>query len=186
VPKFPKIHVPQHAPRIISTEEQRRILDAIPWERRGAFLVAATEALRVGEVRACDLDDFRDGRLRISKAVQGPRLDAPIRHTKNRSAEWREVWSEELLAWIAWRLQQATPERRLRGEVALFWNPTARNRAKRWTPDPRCAGRVCSVCAQADADPALAVGCSGSVRSSRCAARSDGEGVAPRLRAGVE
>jgi hypothetical protein len=98
--------------------------------------VAATEALRVGEVRACDLDDFRDGRLRISKAVQGPRLDAPIRHTKNRSAEWREVWSEELLAWIAWRLQQATPERRLRGEVALFWNPTARNRAKRWTPDP--------------------------------------------------
>jgi len=29
----------------------------------------------------------------------------------------------------------ATPEARLRGEVALFWNPTARNGPKRWAPD---------------------------------------------------
>jgi site-specific recombinase XerC len=133
---FPAIRVPEHAPIVIDMETQREILDAIPWERRGAFLAAATEALRVGEVRALDLDDYRDGRLHVHKAVQGPRLDAPIRHTKNRSAEWREVWSEDLLHWIAWRLQQATPEARLRGEVALFWNPTARNRARRWTPDP--------------------------------------------------
>jgi integrase len=39
------------------------------------------------------------------------------------------------MAWIEWRLAQATPEARLRGEIALFWNPTARNTAKRWTPD---------------------------------------------------
>ena len=64
-------------------------------------------------------------------------VDAPIAdHTKNDAGETREVWNSELLTWIEWRLQQATPERRLRGEVALFWNPTARNRAKRWTPDP--------------------------------------------------
>lgn len=33
-------------------------------------------------------------------------------------------------------MAQATPETRLRGEIALFWNPTARNLAKRWTPSP--------------------------------------------------
>ena len=39
------------------------------------------------------------------------------------------------MAWIQWRLEQANPQARLRGEIALFWNPTARNTAKRWTPD---------------------------------------------------
>ena len=34
-------------------------------------------------------------------------------------------------------MQQTTKEQRVRGEaIALFWNPTARNQAKRWTPDP--------------------------------------------------
>ena len=136
VPEFPPIEVPEHAPQLVDLDTQRRILEAIPWERRGAFLAAATEALRVGEIRAFDLDDYRDGRLRVAKAVQGPRIDAPIRHTKNRSAEWRDLWSDELLRWIEWRVAQATPETRLRGEVALFWNPTARNQARRWTPDP--------------------------------------------------
>ncbi len=115
-------------------EQQTAILEAIPWERRGAFLAAATEALRLGEIRACDLSDYHDGKLRVSKATQGPRLDAPVRHTKNRSAEWRELWHPELIRWIEWRLSKATPEARLRGEVALFWNPTARNREKRWNP----------------------------------------------------
>jgi len=45
------------------------------------------------------------------------------------------VWSPELKAWIEWRIAQATPEARLRGEIALFWNPTARNAPKRWAPD---------------------------------------------------
>jgi hypothetical protein len=134
VPEFPSIDVPEYAPETVDMEQQTAILEAIPWERRGAFLVAASEAVRVGEVRAFNLDDYRDGKLRVSKATQGPRLDAPVRHTKNRSAEWRELWHPELIRWIEWRLTQATPEARLRGEVALFWNPTARNREKRWNP----------------------------------------------------
>jgi hypothetical protein len=136
VPQFPTIDVPEYVPRIVSLEEQARILREIPWERRGAFLAAATEALRLSEIRACDLDDYRDGKLRVTKAVQGPRASAPIRHTKNRSGEWRELWNGELIRWIEWRLEQATAEARLRGEVALFRNPSARNPAKRWAPDP--------------------------------------------------
>jgi hypothetical protein len=117
-------------------DQQAKILELIPWERRGAFLVAATEALRLSEIRALDLDDYGDGRLRVARTIQGPRLDSPIVDwTKNDSAEWRELWFEPLREWIEWRIAQATPERRLKGEVALCWNPTARNAAKRWTPD---------------------------------------------------
>jgi len=93
--------------------------------------------MRPGEVRATNLDDYESGRVNVSQAVQGPRLNAPVRHTKNRSAGWREAWDEELREWIEWRGQQTPSEKRLRGtETALFWNPTARNPEKRWTPDP--------------------------------------------------
>jgi hypothetical protein len=60
---------------------------------------------------------LRDGQLRVTKAAQGPRADALIRHTKNRSAEWRELWNGELIRWIEWRLAQATAEARLRGDL---------------------------------------------------------------------
>jgi hypothetical protein len=145
VPEFPVIKIAEHAPRIISIDQQRLVLESIPWRKRGAFLVAATEALRMSEIRALDLDDYQDGQLEVSKAVQGPRVASPIRSTKTRSAEWRKLWSQDLIEWIEWRLEQATPESRLRGEIALFWNPAARNKAKRWTPDSmeRLWNRAC-------------------------------------------
>lgn len=137
MPRFPVIQVPRYIPTTLTLDQQAAILEAIPWERRGAFLVAASEALRLSEIRAVNLDDYQDGNLRVARSIQGPRLDAPlVDWTKNDSAEWRELWFEPLRDWIEWRLAQATPERRLRGEIALFWNPTARNTAKRWTPDP--------------------------------------------------
>lgn len=119
----------------IDTAAQDRVLQAIAWERRGAFLACAREALRPSEVRAADLVDFdpQKGTLRVDKTVQGARLDARIAHTKNRTARVKEVWDQQLREWLDWRLAQATPERRLRGEIALFPNPTARNSLKRWT-----------------------------------------------------
>jgi hypothetical protein len=136
VPEFPVIEVAKPTPtRIISMDEQARILAAIPWPRRGGFLAAAHECMRLSEVRACDLDDWDGNELVIDKAVQGPRRDAPIRTTKNKSAVRRRPWSDELRRWLAWRLEQATPASRLRGQHALFWNPSARSTAKRWTPD---------------------------------------------------
>ena len=133
VPTFPPIAVPEYAPRIISIEDQRRILDAIDWPRRGAFLAAATEALRVSEIRALSLDDWDGQHLVVARAVQGRKVDATIKHTKNRSAVRREPWDEEFRRWLDWRLVQATPAARLRGEVALCWNPEGDNGAKRWS-----------------------------------------------------
>jgi hypothetical protein len=137
-PEWPEIEVPEYLPRTITLDVQTRIIEAVPWPRRGAFLAAASESLRLGEVRALDLDDYLgNGRLRIAKAKQGPRADARVaEHTKNRTARERNLWNPELVRWIEWRLEHATPEARLRGEVALFWCPEARNQAKRWTPDP--------------------------------------------------
>jgi hypothetical protein len=71
VPKFPTIEVPDYAARIITLAQQVKILEAIPHERRGLFLCAATEALRVGELRALNLDDYRDGRLRVPVRSRG-------------------------------------------------------------------------------------------------------------------
>jgi hypothetical protein len=48
---FPAVEVPEHAPTIITMEQQAKVLDAIPYERRGLFLCAATEALRLAELR---------------------------------------------------------------------------------------------------------------------------------------
>ena len=114
------------------------MLHAIPWEPRGAFLVASWNLLRPRETRALDLDDFDASKpaIAIYKAVQGPRPDAPVGTTKNRTQSRREVWDDELLQWLAWRLEQATPEAKLRDEIALFWCPTARNAEKRWSDDP--------------------------------------------------
>jgi integrase len=137
VPEFPAIEVPEHAPTIITMEQQAKILDAIPYERRGLFLCAATEALRLAELRALDLGDYSDGRLRVTKTIQGKgRNERIIEVTKNRSAETRELWSPALIEWLDWRVKRSSPEQRLRGEVALFPNPTARNPAKRWGHQP--------------------------------------------------
>lgn len=138
LPEFPEIQVPTYLPHTLSLESRARVLDAIPWERRGAFLAASWLLMRPREIRAVDLEDYDPERntLAVFKAFKGPRLDDPIRETKARAAGHREVWETELRNWIAWRLDQATPEARLRGEVALFWCPTARNAAKRWADDP--------------------------------------------------
>lgn len=42
------------------------------------------------------------------------------------------MWDQQLREWLDWRLAEATAERRLRGETALFPNPTARNTGRRW------------------------------------------------------
>ena len=66
LPEFPSIQVDEHAPTIISQRTQDAILEAIPWDRRGAFLALARLLLRPGEVRAMHVEDYRDGWLMVS------------------------------------------------------------------------------------------------------------------------
>ena len=131
---WPTVQVPEHIARVLTLDEQTRVVEAIAWERRGAFLVAASESLRPSEVRAFDLEHYLgDGKLRLEGALQGPGHDARRGPTKNRTASIRSLWSEELIRWLDWRMEQATPQSRMRGEIALFWNPTAHHPSRRWT-----------------------------------------------------
>jgi hypothetical protein len=133
VPKFPVIKVPVYVPRIISIEVQMKIIQAIPWERRGLFLLAATEARRVGEIFVLNLDDYRDGEILFNKARQGQGWQAPNGDTtKGNAARRRELWFPELVQWMEWRIALATPADRLSGFVTLCPNWTARNPEKRY------------------------------------------------------
>jgi hypothetical protein len=132
---WPTIEVAEHAPRTASLEEQGRVIEAIPWERRGAFLVAATESLRLSEVRAFNVDHYLGGgKLLLASAIQGQGKAARVGPTKNRTASVRTLWNPELIRWIEWRLERVTAESKLRGESALFWNPDAKAPSKRWEP----------------------------------------------------
>ena len=143
VPPFPKVPRTEHQPVIISMEAQAAILQAIPWEERGAFLAAACGA-RPGEVRAYDIDDpYQDDEgcwIRTNKAVQGQNAHEAAPRTKNRRAGDLPC-SAELWEWILWRLDQVQPSARLQGKkIPLFVNPTGRVAAKRWMAVSRARG----------------------------------------------
>ena len=59
IPEIPLPRVDEHQPRILSIEDQDRILDAISEERRGIFFALADLGLRPGEARALDVADYR-------------------------------------------------------------------------------------------------------------------------------
>lgn len=122
IPPFPETPQDEYRPTIVSADVQQKILDAIPWERRGVFL-ACSPGLRPSEARALDLSDYRNGLLRVNKAVQGKALDSPIGPTKNRRQ--RELPIDERLGqWLAWRKAQAQSP-----SEPLFLNDKTR---KRW------------------------------------------------------
>jgi len=130
VPAFPTIPQDEYRPTVVTTEAQFRILDAIPWDRRGAFL-ACRLGIRPGEVRALDLGDFDGEKILVSKAVKGPNAHAPVRGTKSRTI--RPVYPDApLLEWLRWRGDPVAPGERIQGRMPLFPNPSARNREKRW------------------------------------------------------
>jgi hypothetical protein len=62
------------------------------------------------------------------------RVDARISHAKNRSAEWRELWSDELVEWIEWRLEQATAESSRAGRDCALLEPETRDEIVRALP----------------------------------------------------
>jgi hypothetical protein len=138
-PSFPTIERPEYAPQVISMARREQVFEAIPYERRGAFLIAACLLMRPREIRACELRDYdpETNTLLVNKAFKGHKVDAPLGVTKEGVAGRREVWDDDARDWIRWRREQTTDEQRLRGEAtALFWNPTARNKRKGWSEDP--------------------------------------------------
>jgi len=126
--KFPRVDL----------DDRAKAIAAIPWEQRGFWLLAASECLRFSEIYAYNLADFQaPNKLRLQASIQSSgKSQRRVERNKNHTTEWRELWDDETIQWVAWRLEQTTPESRLRGEVRLFWHPQARNKEKQWSYDP--------------------------------------------------
>lgn len=104
VPLFPEIAAEEHVPSVLCPEDQAAVLEAIDDEHRGAFLVAGRMGLRPGEVRALDVSDIdRSGEvwwLNVSKAMQGPNIDAEVGPTKTRQTRRLPI-PPEVKDWLA-------------------------------------------------------------------------------------
>ena len=128
IPNFPWPKVDEYEPRILSIEDQDRILDAIDEPARGIFLALALLGLRPGEARALDAVDYTSGNwLIIDKAVKGACTNAPIRGTKTGKTKRLPV-AEALIDWLTCHLD---PTGRLRS-APLFTNPRTGARWSHW------------------------------------------------------
>ncbi len=137
LPAFPKIEVAEHVPEVVTMSRRERVFEAIPYERRGSYLIGSCLLMRPCEVFAVELGDYdpESNTLLVNKAVTGRHVDEKAKSTKKRTSNKRPVWDDDARDWILWRLEQTTAQQKLRGEAtALFWNPTARNKRKRWNP----------------------------------------------------
>lgn len=71
VPHFEAITPDPHVADVLSVEEPADVLAAMSWEELGHFFAGGSHALRLSELRAFTIADYRDGKLRLNKAVQG-------------------------------------------------------------------------------------------------------------------
>lgn len=150
VPAFPAISAPATRTPTLPVDRVLRVLEAIPWPRRGIFLAIAFESVRFGTACAALLEDYdpATGTIHWHRGRKGQRLDAPVRGQKNNAAVRREVWAPPLREWLDWRVAQATTEDRLAGRAtALLWDPEANNAAKAWnyTSHRRAWGWACKA-----------------------------------------
>ncbi len=130
IPRFPELRKRRHVPRVISVGDQEAVLEEIPEARRGAFYAAVELLARPGEIRALDVSSYswRDRRLTIDHAMQGPNTSAPRRGTKTGDVRILEA-SDRLADW----LERFVPAvERLIGDRPLFLNPTGRSARGRW------------------------------------------------------
>lgn len=109
-PPLPRVHVPDHTPRIPSRDVQARILAAIPEDSRGQYLARGLMGLRPSEAwRALGAHASPDGLVVVGKGG------------RNRVLPWAaEVW-----AWV--EAHPAPPF------APLFPNPRGKLDPPRWT-----------------------------------------------------
>ncbi len=126
-PEIPVTAVPRHIPTIPSIEEQRAMLDAIPWRVRGYFLARGLLGVRDEEAARADLEDYRwgsdegsDSWFIRAKAGHNRLLPVPV----------------ELARWVREHHRPGPCE----AGTPLFTNPEstgARSDNARWSPSAR-------------------------------------------------
>ena len=128
IDRVPEVEIPervQKRPALLTPERQRRVLEAIPWERRGIFLLMAL-GVRPGAARAVQVRDVADGFVVVRRAVQGHNAHDRVGTTKARRENWVPM-TRDLAAWVQEFGRERLPDAR------LFWNPAAHNKGQLWT-----------------------------------------------------
>jgi integrase len=111
VPDYPSIKVPEHAPKLLSREQQNAVVAKIPERHRGIFLALADLMLRPNEARVLRPEVYKVVKNRteqdpvawmtIKRAADGENRDARVREwTKTGKVRTLPV-SDRLAAWIA-------------------------------------------------------------------------------------
>tara|TARA_Y100001973_G_scaffold101258_1_gene164013 strand:- start:4455 stop:5582 length:1128 start_codon:yes stop_codon:yes gene_type:complete len=140
LPAFPVIELREHLPTVLPESVVAALVSRVPESQRGPYLVASLMGLRPGEIRALEVADVLKGgkywRLKVAKAVQGPRSSSPVGPTKNRRERVLPIhpavreWLEANTDWSG-RLTRAPlfPNRQgARLSHDQFWNGWARVR----------------------------------------------------------
>ena len=124
IPPMRRVRVPEKRPRTLTWEKQAAVLEAIPEERRGAFLAMSFLGMRPNEARAVqvvDLEaDVEGVWLVVRRSALGPAASSGIKEfTKNRRLPKRLPIRGALAEWID---EHVDPRSRLQSAL-LFPNP---------------------------------------------------------------
>lgn len=124
VPPFPWPEVDDHQPSIVSEDIQAKILEAIPYHKRGIFLAMAHCMIRPSEARALRVRDwvFPPNELRVSRAAKDRITKGEVRGLKARNTKVVPVMDFMFFDWLDEHIDRA--ERRLSDpDGPLFKNP---------------------------------------------------------------
>lgn len=127
IEKVPEVKLPVRIRTrkvLLTASQQRRVLEAVPWERRGIYLLMAL-GVRPGAARAVLVEDVRDGFVLVKRAVQGHNTDSKVGPTKGKRENWVPL-TKELARWIHEHASGRLPGAR------LFWNPGSPAAGQHW------------------------------------------------------
>lgn len=127
VEKIPDVVIPTRIRKrkeLLTPRQQRAVLEQIPWERRGIYLLMAL-GVRPGAARAVLVEDVKDGFVLVKRAVQGHNADSKVGPTKGKRENWVPL-TKELARWIHDVAAGRLPSAR------LFWNPGSPLKGQHW------------------------------------------------------
>lgn len=127
IEKVPRVDIPPRIAKrkpLLTPSQQRRVLEQIPWERRGIYLLMAL-GVRPGAARAVLVEDVQDGFVLVKRAVQGHNTDSKVGPTKGKKENWVPL-TRDLAAWVHEHTSGRLPSAR------LFWNPGSPAAGQHW------------------------------------------------------
>ncbi len=149
---FPWPELDDRSPTVLAPDVQAKVLEAIPWPKRGVFLAMAETLVRPSEARVLRVRDWSDNQLRVVQAAKDHRTVGVRRGLKSRNVKTLPVVSFDLFdvntlhTWLVEHVEKSG--RRLSDpNGALFRNPDGREGG--WWSKSALAYQWSEACARA-------------------------------------